>query len=76
MTSRLNLMDKLSDISRFQEQHNIVLQGFDPISTGGFTQIPNYLLNNKDLTNNAKVVYAKLLSYAWHNHHVFPASIR
>src|SRR5262249_19006994 len=76
MTSRPQAMDKLSDISRFQEQHNIVLQGFDPISAGGFTQLPNFLLNNKDLTNNAKVVYAKLLSYAWHNNHVFPGQER
>ena len=52
-------MDKLSELSRFQERQNIVLQGFDPISAGGFTQLPNYLLNNHDLTNNAKVVYAQ-----------------
>ena len=69
-------MDKLSDLSRFQERQNIVLQGFDPISAGGFTQIPNYLLHNHTLTNNAKVVYAKLLSYAWHNNQVFPGQER
>ena len=69
-------MDKLSELSRFQERQNIVLQGFDPISSGGFTQLPNYLLNNHDLTNNAKVVYAKLLSYAWHNNQVFPGQER
>ncbi len=76
MTSRPQGMDKLSDIARFQEHHNIVLEGFDPISAGGFTQIPNFLLNNKNLTNNAKVVYAKLLSYAWHNNQVFPGQER
>ena len=69
-------MDKLSAVSRFQERQNIVLQGFDPISAGGFTQLPNYLLNNHDLSNNAKVLYAKLLSYAWHNNHVFPGQER
>jgi hypothetical protein len=36
-------MDKLSDLSRFQERQNIVLQGFDPISAGGFTQIPQVI---------------------------------
>jgi hypothetical protein len=68
-------MDKLTDISRFKERENIILEGFDPISAGGFTQIPNYLLN-QTFSNNAKVVYAKLLSYAWHNNRVFPGQKR
>ena len=68
-------MDKLTDISRFKERQNIILEGFDPVSAGGFTQIPNYLLN-QTFSNNAKVVYAKLLSYAWHNNKVFPGQER
>jgi hypothetical protein len=69
-------MDKLADIRRFQEQQNIVLQGFDPISAGGFTQVPNVLLNDPKISANAKVVYAKLLSYAWNNDRVFPGQER
>src|SRR5947209_5984221 len=69
-------MQKLSEITHFQEQQNIVLQGYDPISAGGFTQVPNYLLNNAGLTAIAKVVYAKLLSYAWHNNRVYPGQVR
>jgi predicted transcriptional regulator len=65
-------MQKLSDISRFREEQNILLEGFDHVSAGGFTQVPNYLLNNKDLSAVAKIVYAKLLSYAWNNNRVFP----
>jgi DNA-binding transcriptional ArsR family regulator len=65
-------MEKLSDLQRFQERQNIVLQGFDPISAGGFTQVPNFLLNDPKISANAKVVYAKLLSYAWNNDRVFP----
>jgi DNA-binding MarR family transcriptional regulator len=68
-------MDKLTDISRFKDRQNIILEGFDPVSAGGFTQIPNYLLN-QTFSNNAKVVYAKLLSYAWHNNKVFPGQER
>jgi DNA-binding MarR family transcriptional regulator len=68
-------MDKLSDISRFKERENIILEGFDPVTAGGFTQIPNFLLN-QTFSNNAKVVYAKLLSYAWHNNKVFPGQER
>ena len=69
-------MEKLSDISRFQERQNIVLAGFDPVSAGGFTQVPNHLLNSPGLSFAAKVVYAKLLSYAWHNDKVFPGQER
>ena len=65
-------MQKLSDISRFKAEQNILLEGFDPVSAGGFTQVPNHLLNNKDLSAVAKLVYAKLLSYAWNNNLVFP----
>ncbi len=65
-------MQKLADISRFQEQQNILLEGFDPVSSGGFTQVPNCILNSTELSFAAKVIYAKLLSYAWHNNRVFP----
>jgi len=65
-------MQKLSDITRFKDEQNILLEGFDPISAGGFTQVPNHLLNSKGLSPIAKLVYAKLLSYAWHNNLVFP----
>ena len=69
-------MEKLAVIDRFKEHQNIVLAGFDPVSAGGFTQVPNHLLNTTDLTFGAKVVYAKLLSYAWHNDRVFPGQER
>ncbi len=65
-------MQKIGDINAFKEKQNIVLDGFDPVSAGGFTQVPNCLLNDKRLSLSAKVVYAKLLSYAWHNDRVFP----
>ncbi|MSP12832.1 MAG: helix-turn-helix domain-containing protein [Chloroflexi bacterium] len=69
-------MEKLGDIQRFKERENIILAGFDPISAGGFTQVPNCLLNNFELTFAAKVVYSKLLSYAWNNNRVFPGQER
>ena len=69
-------MQKLSDIDRFKDRQNIILEGFDRVSAGGFTQLPNFILNNDQLTSNAKVVYAKLLSYAWHNDRVFPGQER
>lgn len=69
-------MEKIAEIARFRERQNIVLAGFDPVSAGGFTQVPNHLLNSSTLTFAAKVVYAKLLSYAWHHDKVFPGQER
>src|SRR6266852_3502874 len=69
-------MQKLSNRQRFQDRQNIVLQGFDPVTAGGFTQVPNVLLKNPKLSANAKVVYSMLLSYAWHNNLVFPGQER
>lgn len=69
-------MQKLTDLQRFQERQNIILQGFDPVSAGGFTQVPNFLLKDPSLSANAKVVYSMLLSYAWHNNLVFPGQER
>jgi hypothetical protein len=31
----------------------------------GFTLIPNYILRHPDLSRDAKLLYAILLSYAW-----------
>lgn len=69
-------MQRLGDLQRFQERQNIILQGFDPVSAGGFTQVPNFLLKDPTLSANAKVVYSMLLSYAWHNNLVFPGQER
>ena len=51
---------------------NIILKGFDPVSSGGFTQVPNFILRSKDLSAGAKLTYAALLSYAWQNDFCFP----
>lgn len=69
-------MQKLAQISAFKQRQNIILEGFDPISAGGFTQVPNFILKNSDLSSNAKVAYSLLLSYAWHNDRVFPGQER
>ena len=51
---------------------NIILEGFDPVSAGGFTQVPNHILRSTDLSVGAKLTYAMLLSYAWQNDFCFP----
>ena len=69
-------MDKLADLKQFQERQNITLKNFDPVSAHGFTQVPNFLLKDPQLSANAKVVYSMLLSYAWNNDRVFPGQDR
>ncbi len=69
-------MQKIGDTAKFKELQNIVLEGFDPLSAGGFTQVPNFILKNADLSSNAKVAYSLLLSYAWFNNRVFPGQER
>ena len=48
----------------------------DPIARHGFTQLPNFILRDPDLSANCKTVYALLLSYAWHNNLCFPGQER
>ena len=55
---------------------NIILKGFDPVSAGGFTQVPNCLLQAPHLSLNAKIVYAQLLHYAWTNNYCYPGQVR
>ena len=69
-------MEQLSHLARFKERYSIVLEGFDPVSAGGFTQVPNFILKNAGVSSNAKVAYALLLSYAWNFDRVFPGQGR
>ncbi|NLF76926.1 MAG: helix-turn-helix domain-containing protein [Chloroflexi bacterium] len=50
----------------------IILEGFDPISAHGFTQVPNVVLRDTSLSPGAKLCYALLLSYAWQKDSCFP----
>lgn len=53
-------------------QRNIEIVGADPVTRHGFTQIPNVVLVNKDLSVGAKLAYAMLLKYAWAADACFP----
>ena len=43
-----------------------------PIALHGFTQLPNFILRDPDISIGAKTTYALFLSYAWHNNLCFP----
>ena len=53
-------------------EKNIELNTSDSIIREGFTQVPNFILKNGDLTVGEKITFAMFLSYAWHNNFCFP----
>ena len=53
-------------------EQNIRLNTADPIARDGFTQLPNFILRNPNISIGAKTTYALFLSYAWHNSLCFP----
>ena len=59
-----------------QVEQNMKLNTADPIARYGFTQLPNFILRNPELSANAKTAYSLLLSYAWHNALCFPGQER
>jgi len=52
--------------------HNIEIVGADPVTRHGFTQVPNFILTNKQITVGAKLAYAMLLKYAWTDDACYP----
>src|SRR6266436_9320878 len=66
----------MEHISQILKEKNIELDTRDPVAHGGFTQVPNFILKNSDLSLGAKVTYAMFLSYAWHNEYCFPGQDR
>ena len=58
------------------KERNIRLDSIDPVLQEGFTQIPNFIQRNPNLSPGAKVVYGLFLSYAWHNDFCFPGQDR
>ena len=57
-------------------KHNIEIVGADKITQHGFTQVPNFILTEPNLSVGAKMSYAMLLRYAWQNNFCFPGHER
>lgn len=66
-------MKKIGDVIH---DKNLQLDSDNPVLRDGFTQVPNFVLRNSDLSVGAKVTYAMFLSYAWHNDSCFPGQDR
>ena len=58
------------------KEKNIILRGADALSTRGFTQVPNHVLESEKISPGAKLTYAMLLKYAWQNNFCFPGQDR
>jgi len=71
-------MERIGDLAKTRAEKyrtlekNLKLIGFDPLIERGFTQVPNLILQNPDLSIGAKATYAVMLSYAWQKDHCFP----
>jgi biotin operon repressor len=59
-------------IKEYVKERNIILETHDPVVADGFTQVPNFILKNKQLTVGEKITFAMFLSYAWNNERCFP----
>ena len=53
-------------------KRNIEIVGADLVTVHGFTQVPNFILTNKNLSVGAKLYYAMLLKYAREKDHCYP----
>lgn len=64
-------MEKAGDIL---QKHTIVV--LNKALKHGFTQLPRYILKDKQLSFGARLTYAVLLSYAWQDDSCFPGQER
>lgn len=62
----------MEHIKNILQEKTIILKGTDQATKNGFTQVPNFILANSKISPGAKLVFATLLSYAWHNNYCFP----
>lgn len=67
-------MDKIGNT--IKERQNLILRGADPITKRGFAQVPVVILQHRKLSDTAKLVYAMMLSYAWHKNYCFPGQAK
>lgn len=59
-----------------QKERNIEIIGADLATRHGFTQVPNFILTNEQISVGAKLAYAMLLKYAWQDDACFPGQIK
>lgn len=70
------IISHMQSIGEIIKEKNIELDSLDPVALHGFTQVPNFILKDPEISVGAKVTYSMFLSYAWHNDSCFPGQDR
>lgn len=68
-------MQRLSDIQAFKDR-SLIVRGADIATQRGWTGVPNFILESKELSLGAKLTYAMLLKYAREDDECFPGQDR
>ena len=68
-------MERLSETNAFKDR-NLYLHGADIATQRGWTGVPNFILESKEISVGAKLTYAMLLKYARELDNCFPGQDR
>ena len=68
-------MQRLGDTNYFKDR-NLRLKGADIATQRGWTGVPNFILESKEISVGAKLIYAMLLKYAREMDECFPGQAR
>lgn len=68
-------MQKLGDTKAFKER-SLIIEGADAATRYGWTGVPNFILESRDISVGAKLTYAMLLKYAREMNECFPGQVR
>jgi hypothetical protein len=68
-------MQRLGETREFQDR-NLILKGADIPTQRGWTGVPNFILESKEISVGAKLTYAMLLKYAREMNECFPGQDR
>jgi len=68
-------MQKLADTNAFRDR-SLILRGADIATQRGWTGVPNFILESKEISVGAKLTYAMLLKYARELEECFPGQDR
>ena len=68
-------MQRLGETNQFKDR-NLLLKGADIATQRGWTGVPNFILESKEISAGAKLTYAMLLKYAREVDECFPGQKR
>ena len=68
-------MKRLGESQAFKDR-NLLLKGADIATQRGWTGVPNFILESKEISMGAKLTYAMLLKYAREEDECFPGQER